>query len=181
MMHFTRSIKQLFDNCGYNLRMKLKITEPRWQVVGLGLLAGMRTSSAPAITSHILSRQRSRQLEKSSLAFMQSNKVATVMKLFVAAELIADKLPSTANRIKPVGLVARCLSGALAGASIYKASGYNVMEGMILGTSAALASTFCSFLLRKSIVKQTRIFDPLIGALEDALVIGAGVGLSEVA
>lgn len=150
-----------------------------WQVIGLGVLAGMRTSSAPAITRHILSNHHSEQLNNSHLAFMQSDKVAVALKLFVIAELVGDKLPSAPNRIKPVGLVARCLSGALAGASIYQASGNKALTGVLLGSAAALASTFGSFLLRKSIVKQTRIFDPVIGALEDALVIGAGIGLVE--
>jgi len=159
--------------------LEFEISQPLWQVVGLGLLAGMRTSSAPAITSHILSHHHSRQLSHSSLAFMQSDKVATALKIFVIAELIGDKLPSAPNRIKPVGLIARCLSGALAGASIYKASGNQPLAGALVGSAAALASTFGSFLLRKSIVRQTRIFDPVIGALEDALVIGAGVGIVE--
>ena len=159
--------------------LAFEISEPLWQVVGLGLLAGMRTSSAPAITSHILSHHHSRKIAHSPLAFMQSDKVATALKLFVVAELIGDKLPSAPNRIKPVGLVARCLSGALAGASIYKASGNQPLAGAILGSTAALASTFGSFLLRKSIVRQTRILDPVIGALEDALVIGAGVRIIE--
>jgi uncharacterized membrane protein len=159
--------------------MEIKITQPLLQVVGLGVLAGMRTSSAPAITSHILSQHYSRQLAHSSLAFMQSDKVASALKIFVIAELIGDKLPSAPNRIKPVGLVARCLSGALAGACIYKASGNKGLSGALLGSAAALVSTFGSFLLRKSIVKQTRIFDPIIGAIEDALVIGAGVAMVE--
>ncbi len=46
---------------------------------------------------------------------------------------------------------------------------------------SAVASTYISFLLRKSIVKNTSVIDPIIGALEDALVIGAGVGLAQVA
>jgi len=159
--------------------MELKITQPLWQVVGLGVLAGMRTSTAPAIANRILSQHYSRQLAHSSLAFMQSDKVATALKIFVIAELIGDKIPSAPDRIKPVGMVARCLSGALAGASIYKASGNKALSGALIGSATALASTFGSFLLRKSIVKRTRIFDPIIGVLEDALVIGAGVAMVE--
>jgi hypothetical protein len=66
----------------------------------------------------------------------------------------------------------------LAGASIYKASGNNVLQGALLGSVAALGSTFGSFLLRRDIVNKLNIFDPLIGAIEDALVVGAGVGLN---
>jgi len=163
-----------------NIKLK-EIKHPFWQVVGIGTLAGMRTSSAPAITSQILSRHHSKRLEKSPLKFMQSKTVADVLTVLSVTEVIADKLPSAPNRIEPGGIIFRGLSGALAGASIYKASGNNVLAGTLIGAASAVASTYMSFFLRKSIVKNTSIIDPIIGALEDALVIGAGVGLAQVA
>lgn len=161
--------------------MKFKISNPLWQALGVGVLAGMRSASAPAITSHILSHHHSKNLERSTLNFMQSDVVANVLKVVSLSEFIVDKLPSTPNRIKPAVLTVRCLSGALAGAGILKASGGNVAVGAILGGTAAFASTFGSFFLRKSTVKRSRIIDPVIGAIEDALVIGAGVGLIRIA
>ncbi|MDB5118310.1 MAG: putative rane protein [Mucilaginibacter sp.] len=161
--------------------MKLKISKPLWQVLGVGLLAGMRSASAPAITSHILSHHHSKKLEKSPLNFLQSNTVANVLKVMAIAEFVGDKLPSAPNRIKPVVIAARCLSGALAGAGIFKASGGNVAIGALLGGTTAFASTFGSFFLRKSTVKTSGVIDPIIGAIEDALVIGAGVGLANIA
>jgi uncharacterized membrane protein len=95
--------------------MKLKISNPFWQVLSLGLLAGMRSASAPAITSHILSSHRSGMLSKSSLGFMQSKNVSNVLKVIAAGELVADKLPFAPNRIKPFSLFARCLAGSLTG------------------------------------------------------------------
>lgn len=73
------------------------------------------------------------------------------------------------------------LSGVLAGASIYKAAGGKMGTGALLGGAAALASTFGSYYLRKSTVKSSHIVDPIIGAIEDALVIGGGVGLAKLA
>jgi len=69
----------------------------------------------------------------------------------------------------------------LAGASISKATGGKVFAGALIGAGSALASTYISFLLRKTTVKGTGIIDPIIGAIEDALVIGAGVGLAQLA
>jgi uncharacterized membrane protein len=158
--------------------MKLKIQQPLWQVIGLGILAGMRSASAPALTSHILSHHHSNRFGRSAFGFMQSDKVANILKVMALGELIADKLPSTPNRIKPAVLVVRCLSGALAGASIYKAIRQNAGLGAALGAGAALASTYGSYYLRKNTVSKTKIMDPMIGAIEDALVIGAGVGLT---
>jgi uncharacterized membrane protein len=157
--------------------MKLKISRPFWQVLGIGALAGMRTSSAPVIASHILSARHHSRLAHSPLNFMQSRKVAGALKVLSLTELVMDKLPSTPNRIRPAGVVFRCLSGALAGASIYKASGNNVATGAALGIASAFAATYLSFALRRGTVKHTHIIDPIIGAIEDALVIGAGVGI----
>src|SRR3954467_2113223 len=120
--------------------MRLKISKPFWQVVGLGVLAGMRSASAPAIPSHILSHHNSGHLAKSSLDFMQSENIAITMKPFAVGELLFDKLPQMPNRTKPISLVARCLSGSLAGASIYKASGKKALTGAVLGSVAALGS-----------------------------------------
>ena len=155
----------------------LKISKPFWQVFSLGILAGMRTTSAPLIASHILSRHQSKSLAKSPLSFMQSGYVAAGMKVLGAGELVGDKLPGTPNRINAGGVIGRCLSGSLAGACIYKASGNNALTGALLGSVAALGSTFGSYYLRKFAVDKTHIFDPYVGAIEDALVIGAGAGL----
>lgn len=155
----------------------LKTSKPFWQVFGLGVLAGMRTTSAPVIVSHILSRHKSNRLSKSPLSFMQSGNVAVGMKVLAAGEMVGDKLPKTPNRTSAVGVIGRCLSGSLAGASIYKVSGGNALTGALLGSVVALGSTFGSYYLRKFIVDKTHVFDPFIGAIEDALVIGTRAGL----
>ncbi|UOE46478.1 DUF4126 family protein [Mucilaginibacter sp. SMC90] len=159
--------------------MELKPLNPVWQVIGLGTLAGMRTLSAPVIATHMLSNNPSKKLQKSPLRFMQSTTVAAVLNVLSVTELIADKLPSTPNRIEPGGVAGRCLSGALAGASIYKAVGGKSLTGALIGGATAIAATYGSYYLRKNIVKANHIADPLIGAAEDALVIGAGFGLTK--
>lgn len=158
-----------------------KIEKPLWQTIGIGLLAGMRSASAPAITSYILSHHKSKALARSGLSFMQTNAIASGLKYMAVLEFIGDKLPMAADRIKPVSVAARCVSGALAGAGIFKASGGNAWLGALLGGSTAIASTYGSFLLRKATVKTSGIVDPIIGAIEDALVVGAGVGIARLA
>lgn len=159
--------------------MKLKISNPFWQAVSIGTLAGFRSMSAPAITSHILSHHQSAGLNRSALSFMQSDKTAIAFKLMALAEFAGDKLPSAPNRIAFPVITTRFLSGALAGASIYKAKGHKAYVGAILGGSAAILSTFGSFYLRKATVKGTKILDPIIGSIEDALVVGASAGLAK--
>lgn len=159
------------------MKRKLTITHPFWQVLGIGALAGLRSASAPAVTSHILSHHHSKRLEGTPLNFMQSDSTATTLKLLATGEMVMDKMPFIPNRIKPASAAFRCLSGALAGASISKATGGKIGAGALFGASAALAATYASFLLRKVTVKATGIIDPLIGALEDALVLGAAAKL----
>ena len=162
--------------------MKIKkISHPFWQVLGIGALAGMRTSSAPAITGQILSRHQSKKLAGSPFSFMQSKAVANTLTLLTVGEVIMDKLPATPNRIRPEGFAFRCLSGALAGASIYKSTGNNVLVGTMLGAASAAAATYLSYVSRKTTVEKTKIFDPIIGGIEDALVLGAGVSLIKIA
>jgi uncharacterized membrane protein len=160
-----------------DINMELKISHPFWQVVGLGALAGMRSTSAPVIVSHILSHHQSRNLDRSPLKFMQSRNIALALKILAVGEIIGDKLPSAPNRIKPGSLIFRMLSGALAGASVYKATGSKAATGALIGSAAAFASTFGSFWLRKDAVKINNATDPFIGAIEDALVIGSGIEL----
>jgi uncharacterized membrane protein len=159
------------------MKRKLTITHPFWQVLGIGALAGLRSTSAPAIASHILSHHHSKRLEGTHLDFMQSKTVANALKLLAVGEVVMDKMPFTPNRIKPAGVVFRCLAGAVAGASISKATGGKIGSGALFGAASALASTYISFMVRKSTVKATGVMDPIIGGLEDALVIGAGAGL----
>lgn len=161
--------------------MAIKISKPFWQALSLGALSGMRSTAAPAITSHILSHHHSDSLAHTPLSFMQSEKVAGALKLLAATELIGDKIPGAPDRIKPSSVALRSLMGALSGASIYKANGDNAYVGALLGGSAALASTFVSFYLRRSTVKNTTVIDPIIGSLEDALVFGAGASLAKAA
>jgi len=154
-----------------------KLSKPLWQAIGLGVLTGMRTTAAPAIVSPILAHQGEAQIKTGPLKFMGSGITAIVMKILMAGELVGDKLPNTPNRIAAGGVTGRCLAGALAGASIFKATGHNAVTGAVIGSLTAAGSTFGSYYLRRFAGKQIQIPDPYIGAMEDMLVIGTGAGL----
>jgi uncharacterized membrane protein len=157
--------------------MKTMISKQLLQAAALGLLAGMRTTAAPVAASHILSRKKSKNLDGSVLKFMKSPTTATVFKVLSISELVADKLPSTPNRIEASGVVGRSLSGALAGAAICKAAGGRALTGALIGGVAAIAATYASYFLRKNIVKNSNIPDPVIGGIEDVITISSGIAL----
>jgi uncharacterized membrane protein len=158
--------------------MKNETPDPFLQAISLGALAGMRSNAGPAAASHILSQQYSAELAGSPLKFMQSPRVSNVLKVLAIGEFIGDKLPMAGDRIVPVSLMFRSCAGALAGASLYKASGNNAFKGAVLGAAAAFGSTFASFHLRKAFVENTHVPQPVAGLLEDGLVVAGAVYLA---
>lgn len=159
--------------------MKTYIIKPHWQAISLGIIAGMRSMAAPAISSKILSTHHSKALENSPLNFIQSKTTANVLSALALGEFIGDKLPNAPDRTIPPALIGRCLSGALAGAGIYKAGGGNLYLGAMLGGLSACASTFASFYLRKNLVRHTRIIDSIVGTIEDTIVMGGAIEIAE--
>jgi uncharacterized membrane protein len=157
------------------------INQPRLQVITLGVLAGLRTLSAPAITSRILKVSGTTALEKSPLNFMQSATTANVLGLLAIGEFAGDKLPSAPNRIAPIGLIGRVTSGMLCGASIYKASGKKWYNGLIIGGAVAAIATCGSYYARRLVVKNTNLPDAWVGAIEDTIVTTTGLLLIETA
>ena len=148
-----------------------------WPVVGFATLAGMRSMSAPAFLSHYLSRQPHAGLDGSRLRFLQKPATATVLKVLAAGEIVADKLPTTPDRIAPPVLLGRLLSGALVGAAWYRARHGSTLSGGVLGGLTAVAATFVSYALRTGISEKSGVSVALVGVGEDALVLAGGAAL----
>ena len=159
--------------------MEAKLTHAFMQAAGLGIIAGMRSFSAPAVISHVYSRHPSKGLGYTPLQFIQSITTSKVFKVLAASELVGDKLPFTPNRTSPGGLTGRFLSGALCGATVYKANNKNLFIGGLIGGTSAIASAFGCMLLRTGLGKRTGIPDPVIGVIEDAIVVTAGIALAK--
>ncbi|MEJ8800553.1 DUF4126 family protein [Pontibacter sp. H249] len=150
-----------------------------WKAVGMGAVAGMRAMSAPALLSDELSKLPSASLAHSPLHFLQSDAVASGLKLFAATELLGDKIPNVPDRITPPSLAIRAISGAVVGATIFTANKDSTSKGAIIGAAAAIAGTFASFYLRKAIKKYTHLPDSLSGTIEDVLMFGSGLAITK--
>lgn len=155
--------------------MKKSFDKTTKQALVLGLISGLRTTIAPSIAAHYLSKQPNSFLAKSRLGFIQAPVTAIITKVLSAAEITTDKLPNTPDRIVAPQVLARIVSGAFAGAIVSTANKDNVAKGVLTGAGAALASTYASFYLRKSISSSSFIKEPWTGLLEDAVAIGSGV------
>lgn len=130
---------------------------------GLGVVAGMRSLTAPAILRTWLSRQR-------HLAPTPLDHVATptVMAVIATGELVADKLPFTPDRTCPPSVAFRALSGALVGGSFCAANRRSPVAGALVGAAGAVAATYGAFYLRRYLVKERGLPDVVVALAEDA-------------
>jgi uncharacterized membrane protein len=147
------------------------------QAAGLGLIAGMRSMSAPAVLSHRLMINGRNQFTNTLFKTLASPKTAVVLKLLTVGEMVVDKLPVTPARIAPPALIGRVLSGALTGATWAAHQGQRSATGAAYGALAALAASYGTYLLRRTVGQQLQVPDPLVGLVEDLVVLASGVGM----
>lgn len=140
----------------------------------IGIIAGMRSMTAPALVSYKLSHTKPEPLSDSPLHFLTSPKAATAFALMAGGELIGDKLPNSPNRIAPPVLSGRIATGALSGAAMSEADGQSSAYGAVLGALGALAGTVAFFHLRTWLNHEKGIPDPIVAVIEDAMTVGAG-------
>lgn len=147
------------------------------QVVGMGILTGMRSAAAPVIAAHILNNNVKSQIYHTPIGFIPTSAIANVLKLMAFGEFIGDKLPLAPNRTQPMAVAMRCFAGGLVGAGIFNAAGKKALTGALLGCVIAGAATYGSFYLRRKL-SRTGLGNFLSGIIEDALVVGAGIKLA---
>ena len=151
-----------------------------YKALSLGALAGMRSLSAPAMLSRHLSEQRNGYLATTPLHYLQNKTVANALSVVAATELLGDKVPGVPDRTNLPSLLMRAASGAVVGATVYVGNHQKLWQGAALGAAAAIAATYASFYLRKTLSEKTSMADPVVGTLEDALVLASGLQAARV-
>lgn len=142
----------------------------------IGIIAGLRSLTAPAVVAWAAHRGWL-NLHNASVAFMGSAAAVGIFILLAIVELVADQLPSTPARTKPVGLIARIVLGGLSGASIAVAGTQSIALGSILGVAGGVAGAFGGYQARTRLVKALKVPDLPIALFEDAVAIAGGVFL----
>ena len=140
----------------------------------IGVIGGLRTMTAPAVVAWAANRHWL-NLDNSSLAFMGSPVAVLVFTLGALGELVIDKLPSTPNRTRLLGLVGRSVFGGLSGAAVAVAGGQSIILGIVLGAAGAIAGAFAGYEVRKRLVRSLKVPDVVIALLEDAVAIAGGL------
>src|SRR3569833_3339324 len=99
--------------------MKTKLN-PVWQVVCFGFFVGLWFFLLFVFVCFLFFRNKSKQLIKSPIEFIQSDITATVLKVCAAGELVVDKLPFAPARTEVAGVAARVISGGFSGGTLAK-------------------------------------------------------------
>jgi len=138
----------------------------------IGIVAGLRTFSAPAAVSWA-ARSGALDVDHTSLAFMGFRWTAWIFALLAAVELVLDQLPSTPSRTVPQQFGARLLSGALCGATIGSRNGTTIV-GAVTGAVGTIVGTLGGARVRAAMAAAFGGDTP--GAfVEDAIAIGAAL------
>jgi len=140
----------------------------------IGVIAGLRTMTAPALVAWAANRHWLNLLN-SPLALMASTAAVVIFTLGALGELVVDKLPSTPNRTKPLGLIGRSVLGGLSGAAIAASGAQSIALGTLLGATGAITGAFAGYEVRKRLMRALKVPDFVIAILEDAVAIAGGL------
>jgi uncharacterized membrane protein len=141
---------------------------------GLGVVAGLRSMTAPAIVSWA-ARLGGLHLEGTPLAFLAISWVPYVLTALMLGELVADKLPRTPSRTEPGPFIGRLLTGGLSGAGLAAGGGMSLVAGIIAGALGAVAGTLGGYRARTGLVRALRKPDYVVALVEDVVAIGGAI------
>jgi uncharacterized membrane protein len=139
--------------------------------VCIGIVAGLRTMTAPAAVSWA-AHLGWLNLLGSPLAFMGSTIAVAIFSLAAIGEYINDKLPKTGSRTAPPALIARMILGGLSGACVSISGGQTLLVGAILGAIGAVIGAFGGYQVRTRLVKALNVKDIFVAIPEDLVAIG---------
>ena len=147
------------------------------KTLGLGVVAGMRSMSAPALLSRAMRQGRVENLADTRFAPLLSSKVFSVFYLLAAGEMVADKSAGIPSRISPPALLGRAASGALVGAALFVSGEHRGISGAAVGTLATIAAAYASYYARSGAGEALGVPDQMLGHLEDGIVLFGGLRL----
>lgn len=137
------------------------------------LSASSRLISA-AFLRNLLIDALGRKLKNSRLRFLALPAAVQGLKLITEVSQSAVNMPETSPGKVSAGMAAeQGISGALAGALIYKADGKKVVKGAVIGCAAALAAVYASYYLRHKLAKNRIDAGPVLKVIGSSLVSGS--------
>ncbi|WP_223639673.1 hypothetical protein [Corallococcus sp. EGB] len=148
-----------------------------WTAAGFGVLAGMRSLTAPAFLAQELSRKPTRALKR-ALPGLTSKRTARRLGLLALGELVGDKSPATPARTAFPILTGRVLSGAITGAAASRDRKGARLGFALIGAAAAIASSYVFYGFRHLLTQRLRVPNVAAGLVEDGLALALGARLT---
>ena len=152
---------------------RMASSRPYLLAAGLGVVAGLRSMTAPAILSRA-AHLGPPGLVRSPFRLFGHSTVGTALAVLAVGELVVDKIPFIPARTKPGPLTGRALSGALCGAIVCHAAGESSLNGAAVGALGAVAGSFAGRELRRLASDRGSVSGWVGAFAEDAIAIGAG-------
>jgi uncharacterized membrane protein len=139
----------------------------------IGIIAGMRALTAPAVTSWAV---RLGWLDLTGFHFARFGTTITaiVLSLLAALELFNDKRPNIPARTAPMGFGARLFTGTLSAIVIFASAHQSLIVGALLGAIGALIGTFGGYHLRRYLTQVKGFPDLYVALAEDFIAVGGG-------
>jgi uncharacterized membrane protein len=138
----------------------------------IGLLNGLRSFTAPAVTAWATYFGWLKL--DGPLALIGSLPAVIILTLLALGELVVDKLPQTPRRTLPLGIGARLIMGGVTGACIAAAGGHAAIIGAVLGAVGAVLGGFGGYQARVGLGKRFGNDLP-VALLEDLVTIGGSL------
>jgi uncharacterized membrane protein len=152
--------------------MQEGVLEALLQALLMGVVAGLRTMTAPTAVSWA-AYLGWLDVRGTWLAFLGYAWTPWIMSVLALLEFVADQLPSTPSRTVPTQFGARLVSGALAGAAIGAAAG-STAGGLVAGIAGATIGTLGGHAARARLAAAFG-HDRPAAFIEDAVAIGGGL------
>jgi len=148
--------------------------KPRWLTehsssLWIGVVAGLRSMTAPAVTARMLSSNEVDATGPAWLRVFGRPKTARNLAFAAAGELLIDKLPTAPNRTAPPSLLWRIVSGAVCGAAVSYACAKEPRTGAIAGVAGAVIGSYAGEHIRRLIGQVFAVPDVLVALGEDAV------------
>lgn len=135
----------------------------------IGLFAGLRSFTAPAATAWGVYLGWLR-VER-PLSLIGSLPAVLILTILAVGEYVFDKLPNASNRTSAPGLIARIVTGGIAGACISVNGAKGAIPGALLGAAGGVVGCFAGYEARTRIVKALGTQDIYVAVVEDLLAI----------
>ncbi|MGI4021866.1 MAG: hypothetical protein ACRYFA_10205 [Janthinobacterium lividum] len=143
------------------------------KAIRIGAAAGLRGMVAPTLVGYFLNYGAESLLNKPKVGAKKSLANTVITKVLSRSGDKNPKLPLNPNsKLVSRSSFGKIASGAMAGASLYRANKSGAFKGLIVGGASALAVTVAGHYLQKFLHKKSSSGDPMLKAV--GLILTAG-------